>query len=1180
LRFINSEADKKINFLNSFNTSFYLKLGMILEPNYIEKILEFIHKKSVGSLNHQFLNSLSKFLAELLQVEYVLVDEYSLNNPDIAKTIVNYCKNSFAPNITYELADTPCKNVINKKLCSYPSNIQKLFPKDVMLVKMKAQSYIGIPLWSAKGEPIGLMAILGTKELKNIDAIETALQIVAIKAAQVLEKILFETVFENQINQLKESQENYQHLFNENPISLWEEDFTYGYRKMQELLTSGIKDIKKYYHNNPDFFDECISNIKISNVNNASVNLFNAKDKDDLLNNIHKIRTKETLVHYEKILVGILNGKKEIIHEVVFKDFLDNKVVGIVKVNLFKNNKRNELKAIISISDITERVEYEKALLKSEEKFRNIVENTSEWIWELNTEGEITYSNPIVKKILGYSSEELIGKNNFALISKFDRKRILEIFLDKIEKNEGWVNLEISWTHKNGSHRFLESNAVPIIDEKGILIGYRGINRDITERKISEIEMKKLSTVVEQSANSIIITDTEGTIEYVNRKFTEITGYTSEEAIGENPRVLNSGTQPKEYFINLWKTIKEGNIWQGQFMNKAKNGHLFWEDTTISPIKNDQGKIVNFLAVKQDITELKENQKLLEKQNEELNLVSSELSKKNRLLLDSKNRFSNLFEQSPISLWEEDFTDVKQLIESINLDTDSLKVYLDENPDFVCECISKLKILNVNKATLEMSGVETKEELINNFASNFSQKSINVFKDELIAVSSNQKNFIQETEFVRTDGEIITVIIKLGFVDEGNIIIVSLVDVSAIKKAEERLKAKNKKLKIAKEKAEESDRLKTEFLNNMSHEIRTPLNGILGFSEILCDSDTTENKRKYFGNIIKNSGNQLMQVIDDILEISKLGTKQVTANNKEVCLNTLMLQLFSVFEIRAKENKIPLYLKKGLLDAESTILTDELKLNKILSNLLENAFKFTNEGYIEFGYILNKNKPAQLEIYVKDTGVGINKINQKLIFERFSQEEKELSKKFGGLGLGLSIAKENSELLDGTITLESEKGKGATFTVIIPYSPTNSSFKISKEKITKKTTEAKPTILIAEDEEVNYLFLETLLHDSIKLDCTILHAKNGIEAVDICNDNSAISLILMDIKMPFMNGFEATKLIKEMNPNLPIIAQTAYSTSEEINKSIEVGCNDFISKPINKKTLIEILNKHLKIKKA
>ena len=244
----------------------------------------------------------------------------------------------------------------------------------------------------------------------------------------------------------------------------------------------------------------------------------------------------------------------------------------------------------------------------------------------------------------------------------------------------------------------------------------------------------------------------------------------------------------------------------------------------------------------------------------------------------------------------------------------------------------------------------------------------------------------------------------------------------------EEYKTQNEELIIAKEKAEESDLLKTEFIHNMSHEIRTPLNGILGFSDILSEPNLTDIEKKYYISIIQNSGNQLLRIISDILEISQLGTKQVKFHENEICINDLLLELFLFFDIKAKENKTPLYLSKGPKDIESIILTDETKLNKILSNLLENALKFTSTGFIEFGYQLKlDSEPNEVEFYIKDTGIGINPESQKTIFERFSQEEKELSKNVGGLGLGLSIAKENTELLGGGNYFKIRKRKRLNF---------------------------------------------------------------------------------------------------------------------------------------------------------
>jgi PAS domain S-box-containing protein len=374
---------------------------------------------------------------------------------------------------------------------------------------------------------------------------------------------------------------------------------------------------------------------------------------------------------------------------------------------------------------------------------------------------------------------------------------------------------------------------------------------------------------------------------------------------------------------------------------------------------------------------------------------------------------------------------------------------------------------------------------------------------------------------------------------------------------------------IAKGNAEESNRLKTEFLNNMSHEIRTPMNGILGFSDFLLTPNLSDEKKKNYIQIIQSSGKQLLHVIDDIIEISRLGTKQVRVIESEACLNDLFLELFSIFDIKAKENKIPLYVKNSLSDKESTILTDKSKINKILSNLLENSLKFTNEGYIEFGYKLIEN---QLEIYVKDTGVGIETEKHDFIFDRFSQFEKDLSKRMGGLGLGLSIVKENVELIGGKIRVESKKGTGATFFITIPY---KNVYTLSEDDKKMSALNEKYTILIAEDEEVNYLFLETLINEILKIDCNILHAKNGKEAVEFCLIDDSIRLVLMDLKMPVMSGFEALNKIKKFKPQLILVAQSAYSTAEEIEKALSIGFDDFISKPISVQNFQNLINKHL-----
>jgi len=380
----------------------------------------------------------------------------------------------------------------------------------------------------------------------------------------------------------------------------------------------------------------------------------------------------------------------------------------------------------------------------------------------------------------------------------------------------------------------------------------------------------------------------------------------------------------------------------------------------------------------------------------------------------------------------------------------------------------------------------------------------------------------------------------------------------------------------AKTRAEESDRLKTVFLNNMSHEIRTPMNGIMGFSEMLENPGITADQQRNYIRIIQNSCQQLLRIIDDILEISTLETRMVKTITEKVCLNDLMLDLFSIFNLKARGSQVSLYLKNGLSDQASIIYTDQAKLQKILSNLIENALKFTFEGFVEFGYTL---KDKKLILFVKDTGVGISPENQEKIFNRFSQEEIEISKNKGGLGLGLSIARENADLIGASITLDSEKGRGSTFYISMDYRAASQGEDniIAELPEEEEVIDRRHTILIVEDEEVNYLYMEALLLNDKNADYRILHAKNGVESIEMFVENPGIQLILMDLKMPLMNGYDAAVEIMKIDDQIPIVAQTAYSTSHDRGKAISAGFYDYISKPLDKHQFFNIVYRALNI---
>jgi len=374
---------------------------------------------------------------------------------------------------------------------------------------------------------------------------------------------------------------------------------------------------------------------------------------------------------------------------------------------------------------------------------------------------------------------------------------------------------------------------------------------------------------------------------------------------------------------------------------------------------------------------------------------------------------------------------------------------------------------------------------------------------------------------------------------------------------------------LAKEKAEESDRLKTAFLQNMSHEIRTPLNAISGFSGMLNKPELSEEKRKSFISIIQNSSKQLVSIVSDILTISSLETKQEKQNIDKVCINNIILDLLAIFKLQAQNQNISLYAKQQLNDKQSEIYTDKTKITQILTNLLTNALKFTHEGFIEFGYNL---KDSELEFYVKDSGIGIKPEFHEKIFERFRQADISINKLYGGTGLGLAISKAFVELLGGKIGVQSELEKGSNFYFTIPYKPVN---EIDKSTTPTKRNENFKTILVAEDEEYNFLYIEELLID---MDLKIIHAKDGKETVDIFKSNPNIDLILMDIKMPIMTGHEAAKIIKELKPSLPIVAQSAYALEHERAKYEEIF-DDYLTKPISENDLKSMVMKYIDMQK-
>ncbi len=385
------------------------------------------------------------------------------------------------------------------------------------------------------------------------------------------------------------------------------------------------------------------------------------------------------------------------------------------------------------------------------------------------------------------------------------------------------------------------------------------------------------------------------------------------------------------------------------------------------------------------------------------------------------------------------------------------------------------------------------------------------------------------------------------------------------------------KLFEAKVKAEESDQLKSAFLANMSHEIRTPMNAILGFTELLTmpDLTITPKEKQNYVKLIHNSGNNLLHLIDDVIDISKIEAGQLKIIQKECNINKTLIDIYESYqEIKKQQGKDNIELSFNLGDETGDIITitDPLRLNQIISNLVDNALKFTEDGFIKFGYEIQKTNT--LLFYVKDSGIGMDERKKDHVFERFRKIEDNKTKLYRGAGLGLAICKSLIELLGGKIWVESAPSAGSAFYFTLPYNKVKSGKKTKDNSTHLQSYNWKnKTILIAEDEPANYIYIAEVLKST---NAKILKAVNGKEAVEMFRQHKDIDLVIMDIKMPEMNGYEATKYIKEINQNIPVISQSAYAMPGDIEKGFTFGINDYLIKPVKPKRLLSIIDKHLK----
>ena len=763
--------------------------------------------------------------------------------------------------------------------------------------------------------------------------------------------------------------------------------------------------------------------------------------------------------------------------------------------------------------DISQQKAYHEQLLKSEERYKALSENAKHIILTHTLQGEITYANKFAIDFINLPKEQIIGLSIEDLVNDEQGKKEMHQRVEGfVQSSQNIHQYELEIKLPSGQERILEiigSQVNPQDPNSQVLI----TAYDITERKKAENTIReseeKLKLIIENSPLGICIVDMEGNFTLTNPAFEKMLGYTKDEM--EELSFFDI-THPDYHSENRSKfqNMTTGNKDGFEIEKKyiKKDGTIIDVLVHAGAIHDAKGEATFGLALIEDITDKKKTQ---------------------QQLLESEAKFRSYVDNAPEGIFIVDETGKHQ---------------------------------EVNKAASKITGY-SEEELLNLHIPDLLQKS---------ELKKGEQHFKEVHEKGTASRE-------LGFVTKKGEH--RYWNVSAVKLSETRLmgfakditqrKIAEQDLIKAKEKAEESDRLKSAFLSNMSHEIRTPMNGILGFTSLLKEPQLSgDNKEKYI-NIIEKSGQRMLNTINDIVDISKIEAGQVEVSKKELSINKILNEQFNFFAQEANIKGLEINYQPLIPNSESCIVSDQFKLEGILTNLIKNAIKFTESGIINFGCTIKSLKGKGVcEFYVKDTGIGIPANRIDAIFNRFEQADIEDTRVFEGSGLGLAISKSYVEMLGGSIGVSSTEGKGTTFTFHIPYTKP-----CHIESVSNQSSQQEPefslnnlSIIVAEDDDVSKLLLTAILENKFG---EITYTSTGKETIEKCRKNPDSDIILMDIKMPDMNGFEATRKIREFNKDVIIIAQTAYGLTGDKEKAIEAGCNDYIAKPINKKRLFEMI---------
>jgi PAS domain S-box-containing protein len=821
--------------------------------------------------------------------------------------------------------------------------------------------------------------------------------------------------------------------------------------------------------------------------------------------------------------------------------------------------------------------------------------------------------------------------------------------------------------------------------------------RDSAEETATRL--RKLYRAVEQNPASILIANRDGSIEYVNPGFVKTTGYSAEEVIGKNPRILQSGVHSRSSYQRMWNCLLRKEVWRGEFCNRKKNGELYWEDATIAPIVDQQGDISHYVAVKIDVTARKQGELALKETNEQLQKTTAfqrallnsagyaivamqtdgtimvfnagaermlgyraeevvgkvgleffhdrnEMAERAEALsaelgffvrpggetLVAKVRPGQLDEcewtyvrkdgtrlpglLSMSAIYDsagqvtgfmgiiQDITERKRAEEALLASEHRYRLLAENMRDVVWTADMNLNRTYVSPSVVHLTGHTAEEALQLPYDEVLSPQSTKdtreVFMRIMAEARTNPSVFLKPTrhemEYRCKEGGTVwaeanmTWLLGKGGTPIGGMGVSR--DITARKKAAQelqeyacKLEEANRELAEATMAAQAASKAKDQFLAIISHELRTPLNGVIGMTELLKDTQLDDRQRA-FVEACQSSGRSLMALINDILDFSKIEAGKLELDHRDFELGRLVEEIAETMAFHAQAKGIQLVRR---VDAAACrwVRGDDVRVRQILINLIGNAIKFTEVGEVAVSVSLTEERDglASARFEVADTGIGIPADGIDRLFKSFSQADSSTTRKYGGTGLGLAISKRLVELMGGQIGVRSQPGEGSMFWFVVPLPLA------ANEPAPQKSSSAAPDarqppldlllkgrrILLAEDNRVNRLFAQEILRQA-GAEC--LTAENGRQAL-LALENESLDLVLMDCQMPEMDGFEATRQIRQMESegqlagHVPIIALTANAVQGDRQRCLEVGMDDYISKPFEPDKLLEMVERLL-----